>query len=71
LFLVETAGSTPELSDLSVRMHAAHTSDALYLAFQVRDQYVRANAETAYNSWLNDSVEIFLDGDRVPRASAY
>jgi tetratricopeptide (TPR) repeat protein len=55
-----------EPSDLSAWMHAAHTSTALFLAFRVRDQSVRADPVAARAPWLNDCVEVFLDGDRVP-----
>jgi serine/threonine protein kinase len=54
-----------EPSDLSVWMHAVHTSTALFLAFRVRDQSVRADPVAASQPWLNDCVEVFLDGDRV------
>jgi hypothetical protein len=56
---------TKELSDLSVRMHAVHTTTALSLAFRVRDQSVRAHPVGAYAPWLNDLVQVYLDGDRV------
>ena len=45
--LDETTRATKDPSDLSVRMHAAHTSKALYLSFRVRDQAVRADAVAA------------------------
>jgi hypothetical protein len=50
---------------LSVRLSAAHTSTSLFLAFDVRDQYVRAEESDATAPWYNDGVELFLDGDRV------
>jgi hypothetical protein len=62
----ETTRTTKEPSDLSVRIHVAHTDAALFLAFRVRDQYVRADPLAARTPYLNDAVEIFLDGDRVP-----
>jgi serine/threonine protein kinase len=52
-------------SDLSVVMHAAHTAMSLYLAFRVRDQSVHADPVAAKSPYLNDCVEVFLDGDRV------
>ena len=58
--------TTKEPSDLSAWMHAAHTCTALFLAFRVRDQSVRAGPVAASSPWLNDCVEVFLDGDRVP-----
>jgi serine/threonine protein kinase len=68
-FLIDDATParpTKNPSDLSVRMHSAHTGDALFLGFRVRDQYVRANPEAVQTPFLNDDVEVFLDGDRVP-----
>ena len=47
-------------------MHAVHTSTALFLAFRVRDQSVQADPLAAKVPFVNDSVEIFLDGDRTP-----
>jgi hypothetical protein len=58
-------GETKDPSDLSVRMYAAHTATRLFLAFRVRDQSVRANPEGALAPWLNDSAEVYLDGDGV------
>jgi hypothetical protein len=52
-----------DLSDLSVQMHAVHTSQALFLAFRVRDQSVRA--QPGNPPWENDCIEVYLDGDRV------
>jgi serine/threonine protein kinase len=53
-------------ADLSARIFAAHTSTALFLAVRVRDQFIRADPVAAKVPFLNDSVELFLDGDRVP-----
>jgi hypothetical protein len=36
------------------------------LAFHVKDQYIRADAVAANASFLNDGVDVFIDGDRVP-----
>jgi serine/threonine protein kinase/tetratricopeptide (TPR) repeat protein len=52
-------------SDLSVQMHIVHTATALYFAFRVRDQSVRARQEVTGKPWLNDCIEVYLDGDRV------
>ena len=38
----------------------------MFLAFRVRDQYVWADPLAARTPNLSDSVEVFLDGDRVP-----
>jgi len=62
----ETTRATKDPSDLSVRMHAVHTSTALFLAFRVRDQSVQADPLAAKVPFNNDGVEIFLDGDRTP-----
>src|SRR5262249_59281692 len=62
----ETTRATKEPADLSVRMHAAHTSTALFLAFRVRDQSVQADPVAAKVPFTNDGVELFLDGDRPP-----
>jgi tetratricopeptide (TPR) repeat protein len=52
-----------EPADLSVQMHAVHTSAALFLAFRVRDQSVIADPNSP--PWENDCIEVFLDGDNV------
>jgi serine/threonine protein kinase len=62
----ETTRATKDPADLSVRMHAAHSSTALFLAFRVRDQSVQADPVAAKAPFLNDGVELFLDGDRIP-----
>ena len=46
-------------------MHTVHTAESLFLAFRVRDQSVRATPAAANMPWLNDSIEVYLDGDRV------
>jgi len=51
--------------DLSVRFRAAYSERSLFLAFQVRDQFVDdQDGDPGHPQW-NDGVEIFLDGDRV------
>jgi tetratricopeptide (TPR) repeat protein len=62
----ETTLATKDPSDLSFRMHAAHTSTALFLAFRVRDQSVQADPVAAKVPHKNDGLELFLDGDRMP-----
>jgi hypothetical protein len=42
--------------DLSLRLSAAHTAVALYVACEVRDQFVRADPSAAKTPWYNDSV---------------
>ena len=62
----DKTGSTKDQADLSARIFAAHTSTALFLAVRVRDQFVRADPVAANAPFLNDSVDLYLDGDRVP-----
>jgi len=52
-------------ADLSVRLHAAYSYRALFLAFRVRDQFVYAQEANRERPPMNDCVEIYLDGDRV------
>ena len=54
---------TPD--DLSVKMHASYSDKSLFLGFRVRDQFIDAQPSDAAKPHLNDSVEVFLDGDRV------
>jgi hypothetical protein len=67
--LFHDAGVTPAPArskasdDFSFRLHAAHTATTLYLAFEVRDQNVQTGSGVLY---LYDSLELLLDGDRVP-----
>jgi hypothetical protein len=67
----ETTRATKHPSDLSVRMHAAHTGTALFLAVSVRDQSVQADPAAATIPYKNDGVELFLDGDRIPNDLTY
>ncbi|HEV3165089.1 MAG TPA: sigma-70 family RNA polymerase sigma factor [Isosphaeraceae bacterium] len=53
-------------ADLSYRLYAAHTTTSLFLAFAVRDQEIDAQPADKTSPQNNDSVEVFLDGDRVP-----
>ena len=54
---------TPD--DLSVRIRAVYTDRSLFLAFQVRDQFVDDEESDRGRPQCNDGLEIFLDGDRV------
>jgi serine/threonine protein kinase len=56
-------GKAPD--DLSVRLRAAYSDRSLFLAFQVRDQFVDDEESDRERPQCNDGVEIFLDGDRV------
>ncbi|QDV36995.1 protein kinase domain-containing protein [Tautonia plasticadhaerens] len=60
-----TRTKSPE--DLSVRFSSAYTRDALFLAFEIRDQSIDADGPDEPNSfpWENDSVEVLIDGDRT------
>jgi serine/threonine protein kinase/tetratricopeptide (TPR) repeat protein len=71
LIFDEKTPTTKDPSDLSARMHAAHTATALFLAFRVRDQSVRADPVATHAPWLNDAVEVYLDGDWVPNDNKY
>jgi tetratricopeptide (TPR) repeat protein len=62
----EKIPTTKSPSDLSCRLRAAHTATALFLAFRVRDQSVHADPASAHAPWLNDCMEVFIDGDRTP-----
>jgi serine/threonine protein kinase len=64
--LEATTPETKDATDLAIRVHAAHTDSALFLAFKVKDQYIRADTIASNASFLNDAVEVFIDGDRVP-----
>jgi serine/threonine protein kinase len=58
-----TGGKQPD--DLSVRLRAAYSDQSLFLAFQVRDQFVDDQESDRDRPQFNDGIEIFLDGDRV------
>ena len=55
---------TKTSDDLSVRLHAAYTDRSLFLGFRVRDQFVRVSEIHSREFLRNDSVDVFLDGDR-------
>jgi hypothetical protein len=52
-----------------VTLHAACSDQALFFAFQVRDQFVDAQEEDRDTPHQNDGVEVFIDGDRVMTSS--
>ena len=64
---LKSRSKTPE--DLSVRIHTAYTDRSLFLAFRVRDQFVDASEADARNANMNDSVEVFINGDHVANDS--
>jgi hypothetical protein len=57
----KSRSKTPD--DLSMRIHIAYTDRSLFLAFQVRDQFVDASERDP--TWENDSVDVFINGDHV------
>jgi hypothetical protein len=56
-------GKSPE--DLSIRLRVAYSSKSLFLAVQVRDQFVDDQQTAPTVPQWNDGIEIFIDGDRV------
>jgi WD40 repeat protein len=52
--------------DLSFALYAAHTRRSLFLAFRVTDDFIDDQPEDDDRVFCNDSVELFIDGDRVP-----
>ena len=48
-------------------MYAAHNSSSLFLAFQVRDQFIddQTLPSNSPRPFTNDSVELYIDGDLV------
>jgi hypothetical protein len=60
----KSRSKTPD--DLSFQIHAAYTDRSLFLAFRVRDQFVdTGDRDNEKNPVLNDSVEVFINGDHV------
>jgi WD40 repeat protein len=65
LLFAGTPARSKSPDDYSYRLRAAHTTSALYLAFEVRDQDVQVNPQNAERPHLNDCIELFIDGDHV------
>jgi hypothetical protein len=61
--LDRSQGRTPD--DLSVRLRTAYSDKSLFLATQVRDQFIDDQEEVQGHPQWNDCIEIFIDGDRV------
>ena len=61
----KSRSKTPD--DLSARVHTAYTDRSLFLAFQIRDQFVDAGDRVQTNPTFNDSVEVFINGDHVAK----
>jgi hypothetical protein len=59
------SGSVASLADFSYELYTAHTSTDLYFAFKVTDDILDANPIDAAAPYFNDSVELFIDGDRA------
>jgi hypothetical protein len=59
-------GGTVPPRDLSFELYAAHTTQSLFLAFRVTDDFVDDQPEAHDRTFFNDGVEVFFDGDRVP-----
>lgn len=49
--------------DMSFNMYTAHTDTALYLAFDVKDDFLDIQDEDAEQPWENDAVELFINAD--------
>jgi non-specific serine/threonine protein kinase/serine/threonine-protein kinase len=62
-----TWGKSPSKTadDLSLRIHAAYTDRALFVAVEVRDQFVEIGQLKASIPGMNDNVQLFLNGDHV------
>ena len=54
---------TPE--DLSYRVSAAHSEQSLFLAFEVRDQFIDDQEWDRLAVHQNDSVDLYINGDLV------
>jgi serine/threonine protein kinase len=64
-FFPPNRGVGKQPDDLSVRLRTAYSDKSLFLAFQVRDQFVDDQESDRNQPQCNDGIEIFLDGDRV------
>ncbi len=65
LFWKFTNRTTATHSDLSYTIYSAHTLSTLFIAFAVSDQFIDDQIADANLPFRNDSVELFLDADRV------
>ncbi len=64
--VVEVPIDHKTVDDLSVAIAAVYTDRSLFLAFRVTDQFVDAQETDRDYPNFNDSIELFIDGDRVP-----
>jgi serine/threonine protein kinase len=59
----QSRSKTPD--DLSARIYTAYTERSLFLAFQVRDQFVDASELDAKSPHNHDGVQVCINGDQV------
>lgn len=64
--VVQDTTTSKPLSDLSILAYAAYTGTTLYMAFDVTDQFVDAQADDEPRPEWNDGIELFIDGDQMP-----
>jgi tetratricopeptide (TPR) repeat protein len=57
--------ATREPSDLSCRLSSTHSEESLFLAFEVRDQFVDDQEWDQFTPHKNDGVEIYVNGDLI------
>ena len=65
------ASATKRPDDLSFSVAAAHTKDALYLAFAVRDQFLDDQDEDSSRPNNNDGVDLYINGDLAANDQSY
>ena len=58
------AGPCPRETRLQALLN--HSSRSLFMAFRVHDDFIDDEEEPDGRVFLNDGVELFFDGDRVP-----
>ncbi len=58
-------GSVSSASDLSATMFTAYSDDSLFIAFRVFDDFIDANPADPGRPVRNDSIELYIDGDRT------
>ncbi len=64
--IVQDTTTSKSTADLSILAYAAYTGTNLHLAFDVKDQFVDAQADDESQPVWNDGIELFIDGDQVP-----
>jgi Ca2+-binding RTX toxin-like protein len=58
-------GTVSNDRDLFAEVFSTYTSTDLWIAVRVQDDFIDAQAGDAATPFLNDSVELFIDGDRA------